>query len=285
MKRIRVKTPAKVNLTLEVVGTREDGFHEIQSIMQAVDLYDYITIAVEKSEHTHIRVSGTSDKIPYDHNNIAYVAAEKFLKEVGNYFVEIYIEKNIPVKAGMAGGSANAAGVLYGLNKLLGNPFASEELLTLATEIGSDVPFCLFGGTQMATSRGEALKKVSTPEIKILGIKPHKLAVSAQEAYGLYDKINIQSKRNATFNMLMALSKKTNILPYLHNDLEFPVIREYPQVKQLKDYMLNLGCSTTLMSGSGPVVFGVLDKDIPCPENLQADCFIAETIRHGVRVI
>lgn len=285
MKRIRVKTPAKVNLTLEILGVRDDGFHEIQSIMQSVDLYDYITIAIEKSDYTHISVRGTSDEIPYDKTNIACTAAEKFLKEVGSYYVEIYIEKNIPVKAGMAGGSANAAGVLYGLNKLLDNPFTSEELLLLASELGSDVPFCLFGGTQMATSRGETLKKVDTPNIKILGIKPHKLGISAKEAYGLYDKMGIQAKRNATFNMIMALGKQGNIVPYLHNDLEFPVIREYPQVKQLKDYMLQLGCSTTLMSGSGPVVFGVLNKDIPCPENLKADCFIAETIRHGVRVV
>lgn len=285
MKRIKVKTPAKINLTLEVMGTRDDGYHDIQSIMQSVNLYDYVTIAIEKSEYTHIRVSGNSDEIPYDETNIAYIAAEKILKEIGTYFVEIYIEKNIPVKAGMAGGSSNAAGVLYGLNNLLDNPFASEELLTLAAEIGSDVPFCLFGGTQMATSRGEVLKKVETPKFKILGIKPHKLAVSAKEAYDLYDKMSMDTKRNATFNMLMAINKESDIVPYLHNDLEFPVIRKYPQVKQLKDFMEQLGCRTTLMSGSGPVVLGVINGDIQCPENIQADCFVAKSIRHGIRVV
>lgn len=286
MKSIKIKTPAKINLTLEVLGLREDGFHEIQSIMQAVSLFDILTIDVKKTQNNQIYITGNSDEIPYDQSNLAYIAADKFLKELKKTFcVEIYIDKRIPVKAGMAGGSTNAAGVLYGLNKIFDNPFTSEELLNLASEIGSDVSFCLFGGTQMATSKGEVLKKVGTPSLRILGIKPKRIGISAKEAYELYDEMNITSNRNATFNMLMAVNKGADITNLIHNDLEFAIERSYPQIQQLKDYMLSIGCKNSLMSGSGSTVFGIVDEQIEIPKDLDADCFLAETISYGVRVV
>jgi len=285
MRTIKVKAPAKINLTLEVMKQRKDGFHEIQSIMQAVSLYDFLTIDVTPSEKTEITLSGTSDEIPYDEKNLAYKACDLFLDKIeGNFKVHIHIEKNIPTQAGLAGGSADAAGVFYGLNKIFNNIFSSEELLDLCSKIGSDISFCLFGGTQLATSRGEVLKRVDTPEIKVLLIKPKSFGISAKEAYQKFDKLKEKSKLNATFNMLMAINKNEDIAPFLANDLERAIDKDYPQIRQLKGYMLKLGCKNALMSGSGSTVFGILENDIELPQELNAECFIAESIGHGVRI-
>lgn len=285
MKTIKVKAPAKINLTLEVMKQRKDGFHEIQSIMQAITLYDYITLQVSPAEQNEITLSGTSDAIPYNEKNLAYKASDLFLGQIeGTFKVHIHIEKNIPIEAGLAGGSADAAGVLYGLNKIFNNVFSSEELLDLCSKIGSDISFCLFGGTQLATSRGEILKRVDTPEIKVLLIKPKTFGISAKEAYQKFDKLKEKSKLNATFNMLMAINKNEDITPFLANDLERAIDKDYPQIRQLKEYMLSLGCKNALMSGSGSTVFGLLEHDIELPEGLNAECFLAESIGHGVRV-
>lgn len=285
MKTIKVKAPAKINLTLEVMKQRQDGFHEIQSIMQAISLYDYITLQVSPSNRNEITLSGTSSEIPYNEKNLAYKACDLFLAQIeGTFKVHIHIEKNIPIEAGLAGGSADAAGVFYGLNKIFNNVFSSQELLDLCSQIGSDISFCMFGGTQLATSRGEILKKVDTPEIKALLIKPKTFGISAKEAYQKFDKLKEKSKLNATFNMIMAINKGEDITPFLVNDLERAIDKDYPQIRQLKNYMLSLGCKNAMMSGSGSTVFGILDKEIELPEGLNADCFLAESINHGVRV-
>ncbi len=286
MKTIKVKTPAKINLTLEVMKQRPDGFHELQSIMQAISLYDYITITAETASKTEITLSGTSDIIPYNEKNLAYKACALFLDKIeGQYKIHIHIEKNIPIEAGLAGGSANAAGVFYGLNKIFNNVFTSEELSELCSQIGSDVAFCLFGGTKLATSRGEVLKKVETPKLKLLLIKPKTFGISAKEAYQKFDKLKEKSPLNATFNMLMAINNNQDITPFLANDLERAIDKDYPQIRQLKEYMLKLGCKNALMSGSGSTVFGLLDEFIDLPEGLNAECFLAESIEHGVRVV
>lgn len=286
MKSIKVKTPAKINLTLEILNRRPDGFHDLQSIMQTISLYDYITINAEPSSVTQITLSGTSNAIPYDSKNLAYKACALFLEKIeGNFKIHIHIEKNIPIEAGLAGGSANAAGVFYGLNKIFNNVFTSDELIELCAQIGSDVAFCLFGGTSLATSRGEILKKVDTPSIKLLLIKPKTFGISAKEAYQKFDALKAKSKLNSTFNMLMAINNKQDITPFLINDLEKAIDKDYPQIRQLKEYMLKLGCKNTLMSGSGSTVFGLLDDFIDLPKNLNAECFLAESIEYGVRVV
>lgn len=286
MKTIKIKAPAKINLTLEVMKQRTDGFHELQSIMQAISLYDYVTINAAPSDKNEITLSGTSDAIPYNEKNLAYKACDLFLSKIeGTFKIHIHIEKNIPIEAGLAGGSADAAGVLYGMNKIFNNVFTSEELAELCAQIGSDVAFCLFGGTQLATSRGEVLKKVDTPDLKLLLIKPKTFGISAKEAYQKFDKLKEKSKLNATFNMLMAINNNQDITPFLINDLERAVDKDYPQIRQLKDYMLKLGCKNALMSGSGSTVFGLLDEFIDLPEGLNAECFLAESVGYGVRVV
>ena len=157
---IKIKTPAKINLTLEIVNKRPDGFHNIRSIMQLLDLYDYLTFKVEKSYKTSINLTGTSDEIPYNEKNLVYKATKLFLDKtnIENYKIDIYIEKHIPVSAGLAGGSTNAAGTLYGLNKIFNNPLTKEELHELCGTLGSDLNVCLEGGCLLATSRGEVIE-------------------------------------------------------------------------------------------------------------------------------
>lgn len=285
MKTIKVKTPAKINLTLEVMNTRPDGFHDIQSIMQAISLCDYVTISAEKSAITEITLSGTSDVIPYNEKNLAYKAAKLLLDKINKpYKVHIHIEKNIPIEAGLAGGSANAAGVFYGLNKITENKLTSEDLVELCSKIGSDISFCLFGGTKLATSKGDELKKLPTPKLKLVLIKPKSFGISAKEAYQKYDLLKDKSNKNATFQMMMAINKNEDVSELMINDLERAIDADYPKIREIREYLLSIGCKAAMMSGSGSTVFGIIDKDIEKPQYPYSECFIAESIGHGVRV-
>lgn len=284
MREIKVKTPAKINLALEILGKRPDGFHEIQSIMQAVSLFDVLTITIEDSDKEQIEISGTSSKIPYDKNNIAHKAAKLFLGHAGieNQKVKIYIEKKIPVSAGLAGGSSNAAGVLWGLNKICKNLLSDEDLHFLAAKLGSDVNFCLTGGTCAATSRGEKIKQIVAPYLNFLIIKPSNLAISAKKAYTKYAELT-QKPEDKTFNRMKEAASEAEIASLLNNDLEKAVIPAYPEIQEVKNYLLKLGCKNVLMSGSGASVFGIYSGNAEfsvLPANWQA--FKVHSIGYGV---
>jgi len=259
MESLKVRCPAKINLTLEITGMRADGFHEIRSLMQTISLYDFLTIAKKQSA---ITISGTSCEIPYDEKNIAFKAAQKFFEISGlNFGAEIYIEKNIPVCAGLAGGSTNAAGTLLGLNELYGAPLNREVLHEICASLGSDLNFCLEGGAKIASGRGEILTDYAFKEYDVSLVKPKNLAVSAKEAYTLYAELDKKPKRN-TF-------------PF--NALQSPVLKAYPQLQRFE----NAGLT---MSGSGPTFF-CLSKVLP-----QLDyegCEVYEnltTIPNGVEI-
>ena len=184
MEKIKLRCPAKINLTLKVLNKREDGFHNIDSVMQTISLYDYLTIAAKKSDCIAIKLSGTSDEIPYNEKNLVYKAAKLFLDRVGfSAEIEIFIEKNIPVSAGLAGGSTDAAGALYGLNELFEQPLSRTELHELCAKLGSDLNFCLEGGRQKTSGRGEILESLPFEEFSVSLIKPVNLGISAKEAY------------------------------------------------------------------------------------------------------
>lgn len=224
---IKVKCPAKINLDLKVFPVNSDGFHLIESIMQTINLFDYITISVFEGDN--ILLGGNNKEIPYDEHNICYKAAKLFLEKIKKtYKVNIYIEKNIPVCAGLAGGSTDAAGVLFGLNKLLNEPLNKKELHILASKLGSDLNFCLEGGRQLCKGRGEILTKQEFVEFPITLVKPKNLQISAKEAYLAYDN----------------LKEKSNML----NDLEFALLNSYDELKFLHSKGLQ-------MSGSGPTYF------------------------------
>lgn len=147
--KIRVQCPAKINLDLKILGRRPDGFHNIESTMQTISLYDYLTISFSEAEMLTIKLSGTSNEIPYNEKNIVHKAVKLFFETVGRSGeVEIFIEKHIPVSAGMAGGSTNAAGAIFGLNELLAQPLDRAKIHELCAKLGSDLNFCLEGGCQ-----------------------------------------------------------------------------------------------------------------------------------------
>ena len=185
MKQIKIQCPAKVNLTLKVTGKREDGFHNIDSTMQTINLFDFLTISVEKNNVNEIVLSGNSDEIPYNEKNLVYKAGMLFLSVSGfdGYKITVYIEKNIPVAAGLAGGSTDAAGMLYGLNKLFDECLSREQLHELCAQLGSDLNFCLEGGRQKTSGRGEILEPLPFEDFEISLIKPINLGISAKEAY------------------------------------------------------------------------------------------------------
>lgn len=232
MKSVKVQCPAKINLTLKVLNKREDGFHNIESIMQTISLFDYLTISIEVSEKTEINLSGTSNEIPYNEKNLVYKAAKLFFENTNfaHYKVNIYIEKNIPICAGLAGGSTDAAGTVYGLNELFGQPLTRDELHNLCAKLGSDLNFCLEGGRQMTSGRGEILEPLPFEEFNVSLIKPENLGISAKEAYTKLSGKNGQ--RN------------------FENDLEWAIIEDYSQLQTIKKLY-----PKSIMSGSGSTYF------------------------------
>jgi len=254
MRELKIKAYAKINLTLDVLGKRADGYHELSTIMQTIDLTDTITL---REREAGITLISSSPDIPIDKGNIAYQAAELFLSEQ-NLFrgVEITIQKNIPIMAGLAGGSADAAAVLRGLKELWDLEIAEEKLWEMANQLGSDVAFCLKGGTCLGTGRGEILTPLtSAPPLWLVVAKP-KLSVSTAEVYG---NLNLRSikKRPNNVAMIKALEEGNPevISQQLCNVLETVTLRMHPTLVKMKDKIKEMGALGVLMSGSGPTLF------------------------------
>ena len=276
MKTIKVKTPAKINLTLEVLNKREDGFHNIQSIMHAISLYDYLTVFVRESEGTQIALSGSSAEIPYDEKNIVYKAAVKFLDmaKIKDVSIDIFIEKNIPVAAGLAGGSTNASGTFYALNKIFDNLLTDSQIHALCASLGSDLNFCLDGGCAVCTSRGEVIEKIPYYELDVSLVKPSGFGISAKEAYTKFAQMEDKSVPNNTQKLRKLLENNTFDNSLLYNNLETAVLNDYEELLEIKNKLPN-----AMMSGSGPTCF-VLDSKI----NAEFDCSRFITIE-GLKTI
>ena len=254
---VKVKCPAKINLTLEIVNKREDGFHNIKSIMQMISLYDYLTITIKEADKNKIYLDGTSKEIPYDERNLVYKAIDLFLKEAGlnNLEIEVFIEKNIPISAGLAGGSTNASGVIWGLNYLL-KIFDDDKLNEICAKLGSDLNVCLNGGCVLATSRGEITQKLQNIKSQVSLIKPKNLGISAGEAYKRYSQKEFKPQNNMTEKMLTAINNGEKIEPYLYNDLEYAVFDVYSELQTIKE-----AYPSSIMSGSGSTYFVLENLD------------------------
>lgn len=253
MREIKVKCPAKINLTLEILNKREDGFHNIQSVMQTIDLFDVLTIKVSESVNFAIKLSGTNDEIPYNEKNLVHKAILLFVERtnLSPCEISIHIDKNIPVAAGLAGGSTDAAGTLWGLNKLFNAVLSSSELHSLCAKLGSDLNFCLEGGCQLATSRGEVLTMLPFNEFKLSLIKPKNLGISAKEAYTKFSELKIKPNLDMTTKLVDALnSGDFKMEDFLHNDLEVAVIDDYIELQKIK-----IEYPESIMSGSGSTFF------------------------------
>ncbi len=254
------KAYAKINLALDVLHKRADGYHEVNMIMQTIDLAD--TIRIKKANKLTVQTIGAD--LPNDERNIAYKAAlmmADYAKLQPD--VSITIEKKIPLAAGLAGGSADAGAVMRGLNELWNLNLDFLKLENLAASLGSDVPFCIRGGTAQATGRGEKIKYLKDcPKLNLVIVNPF-FEVSTKWVYDNYARAKLGDAANIA-DMIKAIehSDKDFICTNLYNALESVTIKEYSIIKQIKDVMMNFGVRGCLMSGSGPTVFAVVDDEI-----------------------
>ncbi|EJV62865.1 4-(cytidine 5'-diphospho)-2-C-methyl-D-erythritol kinase [Bacillus mycoides] len=258
--KLLVKAPAKINLSLDVLGKRQDGYHEVKMIMTTIDLADRLEL-MELAED-RIEILSHNRYVPDDQRNLAYQAA-KLLKEKFNVKkgVSITIEKTIPVAAGLAGGSSDAAATLRGLNKLWDLGLTIKELAELGAEIGSDVSFCVYGGTAIATGRGEKIEHIKTPpSCWVILAKPH-IGVSTADVYGNL-KLNRVTHPNVD-KMVEVINDGDykGICDTVGNVLEDVTFVMHPEVARIKAQMKRFGADAVLMSGSGPTVFGLVHHD------------------------
>ena len=292
MNEINLKAYAKINLGLDICGRRSDGYHELYTLMQSVDIADCITIrrldskryeqSKDIKESIHI-VSDSLD-IPSDAGNIAYKAAAMIINEAQSFYsgfnaddinIEIEIKKNIPVQAGMGGGSADAAAVLAGMNKLLGLDIDEIKLKDYALRLGADVPYCLTGGTALCSGIGEVIEKIPNfPECSFVIVKPGK-GMSTKEIFEEFDKTtskdilrpDINKLRNAVISGDLYAASKQAL-----NVLEAAVIKRLPEIAAIKRALYKAGALSASMTGSGSAVFGIF-KDIQtaliCAESLK----------------
>ncbi len=253
---LKIRGRAKVNLSLDVLRRREDGYHEVRMIMQQVDLYDEITL---REMEDGIKLECNCGFIPVDEGNIAYRAA-KLIKET--YHIKkgiyIYIDKNIPVAAGLAGGSTNAAAVLLGLNRLWNLGARKEELMALGLKLGADVPFCILGGAALAEGIGEKLTAIQGLENTWVVLCKPNIGVSTADVYKGLDINNIQQHPD-TERIMDALCRKDiqAVAGNLRNVLEQVTEQMHPIVRDIKRRMLEYNALGSIMSGSGPTVFGL----------------------------
>lgn len=305
--------PAKINLYLEILGDRPDGYHELVMILQSIDLADRIELRANGTDA--IRIHCDHPQVPTDQSNLAYRAVELMAKQFPNVFakfggIEITINKQIPVAAGLAGGSTDAAAVLVGVDMMWQLGLTQPELQDLAAQLGSDVPFCLAGGTAIATGRGEQLS--SLPAIDSLYVvlaKDRNLMISTAWAYQAYraqfghsyvqdtESLESRAARVHSGPMVNAIFNKngSQIGQLLHNDLEKVVLPTTPQVSQLTEAFQSSGALGTMMSGSGPTVFALCESETHAHEiqeqvrtllaNPNLDFWVTRFSNRGIQIV
>lgn len=264
---MELKAYAKINLGLDITGKREDGYHELKTIMQQIDLYDVIKLYAEaetggSNDRGQILISCNDSMVPADERNLAYKAARLLFDEFDiTDAVLIEIEKNIPVSAGLAGGSTDAAAVLKGVNEYFGLGLSLEELIERGVKLGADVPFCIMGGTAYAGGIGEEIYPLETPEEYIVLVAVPDTRVSTKWAYNAYDEIaGGGNVRHPDIDQLRAAIEMEDfgcIPEFLGNVLEYATIPEYPIISKVKSTIMQNGAAGALMSGSGPSVYGL----------------------------
>ena len=250
-----LKSPAKINLRLEILRKREDGYHELRTILQKIDLYDFLHFSLKKGRG--ISITTDHPNLSVKKGNLVYQAVQSILKKSdykGGVIIEI--EKRIPLGAGMGGGSSNAATALKAMNQLLKVDLSKKELMAMGMEIGADVPFFLLEGAAIGTGIGERLKKIELPDLWYVLIYPN-FEVSTRWAYQNF----VLTKRRFHFNLHRLLRIPKEIFHLLWNDLEEVVSRKYPQIGVMKEILYSAGALGASMTGSGPTVFGIFSEE------------------------
>lgn len=259
MDKIKLKALGKINLGLDVLGRRPNGYHDVRMVMQTVYLYDQILL--EKTDKEGISLKTNLFYLPVNENNLAYRAAKMLIDEFTiKEGVHISLEKHIPVAAGMAGGSSNAAAVLYGMNRLFQLGLTDQELMERGVKLGADVPYCIMRGTVLAEGIGEELTPLpAMPKCHVLLAKPP-ISVSTQKVYEKLDAQEVTEHPDIDGILLgLQTGDLKKITSSMGNVLENVTITEYPQIERIKDVMKEEGALNAMMSGSGPTVFGIYD--------------------------
>ena len=260
---------AKVNLFLDILAKREDGFHEIRTLMHPISLCDELAVSIEDAKQTqiHMRVEG-GVRVPVDERNLAFRAAKLFLEYIGRTAkVEIHLKKNIPVAAGLAGGSSDAAAVFRAMNRLFKKPLTQKALATLSLSLGSDVPFCLSGVSAICEGRGEIMNPLSIRRRLHFVVAIGNEYVSTPKAYGALDALYHDFDASVAYGNAEALVSLCDYLGArrekiceLFNIFEDAVLPMCAQASRIRQRMKELSASAVLMSGSGPSVFGIFDS-------------------------
>lgn len=251
--------PAKINLTLDTLYKREDGYHEVEMIMTTIDLNDRLTF--ECRDDGEIIIDVEHNFVPSDHRNLAYKAAklmqDRYNIEKG---VKISLEKSIPISAGLAGGSSDAAATFRGLNELWGINESLETLSELASEIGSDISFCIYGKTALCQGRGEKITHLPKPPSAWVVIAKPDIGVSTPEIYGALDLENKEEVQTQACLKAIENNDYAAMCQSLGNSLEKVTMQLYPEVEKLKNTMSNTGVDAALMSGSGRLYMALFKK-------------------------
>lgn len=284
---ITINANAKINLTLDILGKRTDGYHEVSMIMQSINLFDTLTFA-KLDKQDGIVLHGDVKGVEKPQDNLIYKAAKLFLDTYKvDSGIEINLIKRIPVAAGLAGGSTDAAAVFRGLNQLFELNIGINDLCKLAEQLGSDIPFCLMGGTMLATGRGEILQEISAmPKTSLVLVKP-KVDISTAWVYKNYHKVESMVSHPNNKAMRKALLKKdlVDICTNLGNVLEYVTIPAHTEIAEIKTKLQEYGAIKAMMSGSGPTVFAVVENEQTALEiaskiqnDFVADVFVVTTI-------
>lgn len=271
---IKIEGNAKINLTLDILGKRPDGYHEVAMVMQSIGLHD--TIEMDKAKEG-IALSINVPWLRADEKNLAWRAAALMQQEYGlRGGVRMRLTKRIPVAAGLAGGSADAAAVLRGMDRLYKLGLSDDQLCELGARLGSDIPFCLRRGTMLATGRGEVLTRLADmPETWVVLAKP-RISVSTAWAYQNYDEQGAeQHPDNERIQQEIARGNRKGVAKLLCNVLESVTIKRYAVISRYKELMMEQGAMASMMSGSGPTVFGLAESRGTA--NKIADCLRAST--------
>lgn len=260
MDEIVLESFAKINLALDVLYKRDDGYHEINTLMQQIDLKDRIII---KNREKGIEIQCNDKDVPLDNTNLVYRAWEKIIEKTGvNKGAHIIIDKKIPVAAGLAGGSSNGAAVLKGLNLLWNLDLSEKELMEIGLEIGADIPFCILGGTAWGKGVGEKLTRLKNFSNKMVLLANMGIPISTAS---VYNNLNLNGTNTRICMEEMIKHIEEDNLPKLAenmaNVMEGVVIKKYPIVGEIKRDMIRYGALGSIMSGSGPTVFGLFDDE------------------------
>lgn len=276
IKHLSLKAYGKINLGLDVLRRREDNYHEVRMIMQTVGIYDRIDVIYR--EEPGITVETNLHYLPCNENNLVYKAARLLMDEFGiEQGVHINLRKFIPVAAGMAGGSSDAAAVLFGVNKMFNLGLTTEQLMERGVKIGADVPYCVMRGTALSEGIGEVLTPLPpVPQCQVLIAKPG-ISVSTRFVYENLHVGELKKEQHPDIDgMIEAIRKRDlyGIAERFGNVLETVTIPAYPVIQEIKDAMIKYGAIGSLMSGSGPTVFGLFTNP-----KAAADAY--EELRYG----